>query len=115
MSDIEKIKSALNAFAEDRDWDQFHTPKNLAMALTAEVGELIEHFQWDTPAQICKYDAAKKSMIADEMADVLSYLVRLSDKLEIDLVESFWNKIEKNKEKYPVDKAKGTAKKYTEL
>lgn len=115
MNDIDKIKSALSDFAKDRDWDQFHTPKNLAMALTAEVGELIEHFQWESPAQISQYDAAKKSMIADEMADVLSYLVRLSDKLEIDLVDSFWKKIEKNKEKYPIDKAKGTAKKYTEL
>ena len=95
MNDIEKIRSALQSFANERDWDQFHTPKNLALALTAEVGELIEHFQWDTPEQIGKYDAAKKSMIADEMADVLWVLVCLANQTGVDLEDAIQKNIAK--------------------
>lgn len=116
MSELSKITDALRKFAADRDWDQFHTPKNLAMALTGEVGELVEHFQWVKDEQIPSLlkDTSKKEAISDEIADVFSYLVRLSDKLEIDIGEAFWKKIDKNNKKYPADLAKGSAKKYTE-
>ena len=115
MNDLEKIRDSLRKFASERDWDQFHTPKNLALALTAEVGELVEHFQWETAEQIAKFGPERKGEIADELADVLSYLVRLSDKMDIDLEKAFFQKIEKNSRKYPIEKAKGTAKKYTDL
>ena len=117
MDEFLKIKKALRSFAQERDWDQFHTPKNLTMALSTEVGELIEHFQWLEAEEIPELlaDDKKKEQIADEIADVLSYLVRLSDKLGIDVNDAFWRKLDKNKEKYPVDKARGSAKKYTDL
>jgi NTP pyrophosphatase (non-canonical NTP hydrolase) len=116
MSDISDIQNALREFARERDWDQFHKPKNLSLALSSEVGELIEHFQWESDAQIeeFKMDKKKISEISDEIADVLSYLFRLSDKMEIDVGNAFWEKLKKNKAKYPVDKSKGSSKKYTE-
>ena len=115
MSELEKIKLRLRQFAEERDWEQFHSPKNLSMALSAEVAEIVEHFQWLTEEQSKSLPEEKLEEVETELADTLIYLVRLADKLDIDLLAAAKSKIEVNEQKYPVDKAKGSAKKYTEL
>ena len=106
---IKEIQNKLEKFAEDRDWNQFHSPKNLVMALTSEVGELNDLFQWLTEDQSNNVD---KDEIRQEIADIFIYLLRLSDKLDIDLEEALQEKIEINANKYPVDLAKGNAIKY---
>jgi len=115
MTDLEGLRTQLRAFAAARDWDPFHSPKNLAMALSAEAGELLEVFQWLTEEQSRRLDAQARSAAADEVADVLLYLVRIADKLGIDLLAEAQRKLADNERRYPVDKARGTAKKYTEL
>jgi dCTP diphosphatase len=114
LKDINEIKIALRKFASDRDWDQFHSPKNLTMALSVEVAELMEHFQWLTEQQSAELDAKTKAAIIDEIADIQVYLVRLADKLGVDILQAVEQKMQKNEAKYPVDKVKGSAKKYTE-
>jgi len=114
-SDLSKLKHRLRDFAKARDWDQFHSPKNLSMALSAEVAEIIEHFQWLTEEQSQNLPDNKLKEVETELADTLIYLVRLADKLDIDLLKAAENKIDENEQRYPVDKAKGNAKKYTEL
>lgn len=114
MDDLERIKQRLRSFAAERDWDQFHSPKNLSMALSAEVGELLEHFQWLTESQSQNLPSDKRAEVAKELADIFVYLVRLSDKLGIELIDEANRKIELNEKKYPVEKVKGSAKKYTE-
>ncbi len=109
------LTQALRTFAQQRDWAQFHTPKNLACALSVEAAELLEHFQWLTDAQSQALTGEKKSEVAAEAADVFLYLLQLCDKLDIDLVDAAQRKLLANAEKYPVDKARGSAKKYTEL
>ena len=109
------LRDALRRFAAARDWEQFHTPKNLAMALSVEAAELLEHFQWLTPAQSARLDAKRKRAVADEIADVLLYLTRLADVLDIDAVAAARQKIRVNARKYPVRRAKGNARKYSEL
>lgn len=104
----------MREFAAKRDWDKFHSPKNLAMALAAEVGELIEHFQWLTEDESKSLAGEKLEKVEEELADILIYLVRLSDKLGIDLVDAAFRKIEINSRKYPVERVRGSAKKYTE-
>jgi dCTP diphosphatase len=115
MNELEKIKLRLRQFAEQRDWEQFHSPKNLSMALSAEVAEIVEHFQWLTEEQSKNLPKEKLEEVETELADTLIYLIRLADKLDIDLLAAAKSKIEVNEQKYPVDKAKGSAKKYTEL
>ncbi len=115
MNELDQIKVQLREFAVKRDWDQFHSPKNLSMALSAEVAEIVEHFQWLTEEQSQNLPTEKLDEVATELADTLIYLVRLSDKLGIDLFEAACNKIDVNENKYPVAKAKGNARKYTEL
>ena len=110
-----RLLEQLIAFRDERDWEQFHTPKNLAMALAAEAGELLENFQWLTEEQSRSPAAGTLAAASDEIADVLLYLVRLSDKLGIDPVAAANRKLLANAEKYPVDKARGNSKKYTEL
>ena len=112
---LNELKQRLRDFAEARDWDQFHSPKNLSMALSAEVAEIVEHFQWLTEEQSKNLPKDKLAEVETELADTLIYLIRLADKLDIDLLKAAKNKIEINEQKYPVDKAKGNAKKYTEL
>lgn len=104
----------LDRFADERDWQQFHTPKNLAMALSAEVGELLEIFQWLTPAQSQALDEKKLGEVSDELGDILIYLVRLSSVIGIDVLEAARAKLEKNKQKYPATLVKGDPRKYTE-
>lgn len=115
--DISTFQQKLAEFAKARDWEQFHNPKNLAMALSVEAGELVEIFQWLTPQQAehLKSDPKLKLAASEELCDILTYLLRLSDLLEVDLPRALENKFQKNGEKYPVEKARGSAKKYTEL
>jgi len=112
---INSIIQRIRDIAEARDWDQFHSPKNLTMALSAEVSEIIEHFQWLTEEQSENLPQNKLKEVETELADTLIYLIRLADKLDIDLLNATLNKIKINEQKYPVDKAKGNAKKYTEF
>lgn len=114
-SSIEDLKAVLRQFADDRDWDQFHSPKNLVMALTGEAGELIEHFQWLTEEQSSNLSELKKAQVADEIADIQLYLLRLADKLDLDILQECYRKINDNAVKYPIEKSKGKAQKYTEL
>lgn len=108
------LRDALRKFAAERDWDQFHSPKNLAIALSVEASELLEHFQWLTEAQSGSLAPGKREEVRDEMADVLLYLVRLADKLGVDLVDAAEKKIAKNAQKYPAAQVRGSMKKYTE-
>ncbi|MFA7399652.1 MAG: nucleotide pyrophosphohydrolase [Sideroxydans sp.] len=116
MSDgkIGQIKVQLRRFAADRDWDQFHSPKNLSMALIAEVAELVEHFQWMTEEQSKNLSPEKLAEIELELADIQIYLVRLADKMQLDLMAAVDKKLALNEKKYPADKVRGSAKKYTE-
>jgi dCTP diphosphatase len=112
---LDDLRDALRRFAAARDWEQFHTPKNLAMALSVEAAELLEQFQWLTPAQSARLDARRKRAVSEEIADVLLYLTRLADVLDIDAVAAARRKIRINAKKYPVRRAKGNARKYSEL
>ncbi len=112
---LARLQEELRQFAADRDWEEFHTPKNLAIALSVEAGELLEHFQWLTSEQSEHLSADKIEKVRLEMADVLLYLVRLADRLDVNLAASAFEKIAINAKKYPVALAKGSAKKYTEL
>ncbi|TVO69466.1 nucleotide pyrophosphohydrolase [Denitromonas ohlonensis] len=114
-SDLLALRDALRAFAEARDWGQFHTPKNLAMALIGEAAEVVEHFQWRTAEASAALPAADRAEVALELADVLLYLVRLADVLEVDLADAAQRKLAINESRYPVDKAHGRADKYTQL
>jgi len=109
---LETLAVKLAEFARERDWDQFHSPKNLAMALAGEVGELLEHFQWLTETQSRELPADVSDAVALEMADVLLYLVRLADKLGVDLAAAAERKIGLNAAKYPADAVRGSARKY---
>ncbi len=111
---LNELKQRLREFAQARDWEKYHSPKNLTMALSAEVAEITEHLQWLTEEQSQNLSTSKLAEVETELADTLIYLVRLADKLDIDLLAAAQNKIEVNEQKYPVDKVKGSAKKYTE-
>ena len=111
---LAELAQRLRQFAADRDWDQFHSPKNLAMALVAEAGELAAEFQWLTEAESRAPKPEELARIQAESADVLNYLVRLADKLGIDLIVAANEKIKDNERRYPVEQARGSAKKYTE-
>lgn len=113
--DLAHIQKRIREFRDARDWMQFHNPKNLAISVVLEASELLEHFQWKTPIESERHADAAKDQIADEIADVAVYLIELSDNLGIDLEQAILNKLDKNAAKYPEDKAKGNAKKYTEL
>ena len=109
-----ELRDKLRTFVAERDWDQFHSPKNLASALSVEAAELLEHFQWITEEQSRQLPPDKLAQVRDEMADVLVYLVRLADKLEVDLLAAVAVKMEKNALKYPADKVRGSMKKYSD-
>jgi NTP pyrophosphatase (non-canonical NTP hydrolase) len=114
---LDDLKAKLRAFAKERDWDQFHSPKNLAMALAGEAGELVEHFQWLTEEQSrgVAQDPGRLKKVSEEVADLMIYIVRLCDKLGIDLEHAIEEKIRANAAKYPVALAKGNATKYTDF
>lgn len=109
---LRDLAEQLRRFADERDWDQFHAPKNLAMALIVEAAELVEEFQWLDPEQSADPEPDRRRRIEEEMADVLIYLVRLADKLDVDLSVAVAAKIELNERKYPVDRVRGDAAKY---
>ena len=104
---MDKLTQAFREFNEERDWDQFHTPENLAKSISIEAGELLECFQWNN-----EFD---KEHLCEELADVISYCVMLADRIDVDIEEIVMDKLEKNKAKYPVEKARGISDKYTEL
>lgn len=104
---MKDVEAAVKKFTKERDWDQFHSPANLAKSIAIESGELLECFQWS--------DSFDKEKVCEELADVVNYSILLADKLGVSLEEITMKKIEKNAKKYPVEKAKGTSKKYTEL
>lgn len=112
---LQTLKDDLMEFAQERDWEQFHSPKNLAMAMSVEASEVLEHFQWLSELESKALDPEATSEIADELADVFLYLIKLSAALEVDLLTTAKNKIEKNRIKYPVSLSKGNAKKYSKL
>jgi len=114
IAPFHSLSMALQEFADERDWQQFHTPKNLVMALGIEVAELQEPFQWLTPEESRNLSAEKLAEVRLEMGDVFIYLIRLADQLQIDLLSAATEKLELNKAKYPADKVRGKAKKYTE-
>ena len=112
---LTQLRDALREFAAERDWDKFHSPKNLAAALSVEAAELLERFQWLTEDESRTLAPAEVVRVREEMADVLLYLVRLADKLDVNLTEAARDKMKLNAQKYPADKARGSAKKYSEL
>jgi len=115
MSDaLRALQQRLAAFAAARDWEQFHSPKNLAMALSVEAAELVEEFQWLTEAESKALDAERRERVRLEIADVFIYLLRLADRLDVDLLRAADDKIALNERKYPADRVRGDSRKYTE-
>jgi NTP pyrophosphatase (non-canonical NTP hydrolase) len=114
INSLADLTTAVNRFAEQRDWEQFHNPKNLSMALIVEAAELVEHFQWLTQQQSSTLDPEKHEAVAMEMADILIYLVRMAGQLDINLLEAAQKKIVLNGKKYPLEQAKGRSDKYTQ-
>ena len=114
IESLESLRDRLREFARERDWDQYHTPKNLSMALIGEAAELIEHFQWVDGEQSHLLADKTRQSVEEELADILIYLVRISDKLDVDLYQAVERKIAINERKYPADKVRGSARKYTE-
>ncbi len=113
--ELNNLKLKLREFAKERDWDQFHSPKNFSMAMIVECAELVEHFQWLTDEQSKQLPAETLEEVRLEMADIFIYLIRLSDKLDIDLINAANDKIILNEQKYPIEKSKGLATKYNKL
>jgi NTP pyrophosphatase (non-canonical NTP hydrolase) len=114
VSEFLQLRDLVRQFVEERDWDQFHTPKNLSAALTVEAAELLEHFQWLQHGSKQELGDVKLQEVKHEMADVLVYLVRLADKLDVDLVAAVEEKMVLNRAKYPADQVRGDARKYYE-
>jgi len=112
---MQALVQKIRAFARDRDWEQFHSPKNLAMALSVEVAEVVEHFQWLTQDQSNRLEPAKMEKVREEIGDVMIYLTRLADCLGIDPIQAAEEKMRINEQKYPVASSRGRAVKYTEL
>lgn len=112
LADLQKL---IRTFIDDRDWDQFHNPKDLSISLALEAAEVMEHFQWKNEKEMAEHIVKMKTEVGEELADVFYWVLLLANKLDIDLVEAFTNKMDKNVAKYPVEKAKGSHKKYTEL
>lgn len=112
---LRELASQLEQFAKEREWEQFHSPKNLASALVVEAGELLEHFQWQTEQQSRELPREKLDAVAGELADVLLYLVQLSTALRVDIIAAARDKLSLNELRYPVDRARGNSKKYDEL
>lgn len=111
---LNELKKKLENFVVERDWAQFHSPKNLAMAMIVEAAELVEHFQWNTEAESHELSAEKREQVGHELADTFVYLLRISQVLNIDLIEAANKKIALNALKYPVEKARGKNNKYTD-
>ncbi|MFC1656408.1 nucleotide pyrophosphohydrolase [Patescibacteria group bacterium] len=115
MNEIKKLTDRIVKFRDARDWKQFHNPKDLALSLVLESAEVMEHFQWKSKEEMQKYIKTSKEDIAEELADVMYWVLLMSKDLDINIHEALLDKVEKNEAKYPVHKAKGSHKKYTEL
>ena len=114
MNELEELRIRIADFARERDWEQFHSPKNLSMALIVEAGELLEHFQWVKQSESFELPKDKLKAVEEELADILVYLVRIADRLGIDLISATHRKMKSNEAKYPADMVRGSARKYTE-
>ena len=112
---MEDVIARIRKFRDERDWMQFHDPKNLAVSIMIEAAELLEHFQWKDKAEAERHVNTNKDAVAEEIADVAIYLLELADNLGIDLKKAIHAKLDRNAEKYPVEKARGVATKYTQL
>ncbi len=112
--DVVELSERLAEFARRRDWEQFHSPKNLSMALAGEAGELLEHFQWLSEEQSRRLADEKKEAVALEMADIFIYLLRLAERLDIDLVDAAWRKMAINEQRYPIERVRGDARRAEE-
>ena len=112
--DLDELTKEIDSFVEERDWAKFHSPKNISMALSVEVAEIVEHFQWLTEQQSRELDNDKKGEVSQELADAFIYLVRLADQLDIDLLAAADQKLQINEAKYPADRVRGSSKKYTQ-
>ena len=112
--DITSLQQAIRKFVDERDWDQFHNPKDLSISLALEAAEVMEHFQWKNAEEMAEHLKSNKHEVAEEIADVFYWVLLLSNKLDIDLTQAFAEKMKQNEAKYPVDKAKGNHRKYTE-
>jgi NTP pyrophosphatase (non-canonical NTP hydrolase) len=110
---LQELRTRINDFVAERDWAQFHTPKNLAMAMIVEAAELVEQFQWDTPQESQQLSSEKREAVSHELADTFVYLLRIAEVLNIDLIDAANQKIDLNAKKYPADKARGSNAKYT--
>lgn len=111
---LDDLRARINAFVTERDWAQFHSPKNLAMAMIVEAGEVVEHFQWMTEPESRHLDAQTKEQVGQELSDTFVYLLRIAEVCGIDLIEAANKKIDLNAQKYPVEKCKGSNAKYTQ-
>jgi len=111
---LKELRSRLQTFVDERDWQQFHSPKNLAMAMIVEAAELVEHFQWMTEQESRELTPEKKELVSQEIADTFVYLLRIAEVLEIDIIDAANRKLELNAKKYPAEKARGSNAKYTE-
>lgn len=114
IKDLAQLRDRMRAFVAERDWEQFHSPKNLSMALSVEAAELVEIFQWLTEAESAVLDSARRARVEAELADILVYLVRIADRLDVDLLQAASRKMEENARKYPVERVRGQARKYDE-
>lgn len=114
MDSLDELRRELAQFAAERDWDQFHSPKNLAMALIAECAELVEHFQWLSEDESRALPPERRGPVTEELADILIYLIRTADKLDVDLIEAARAKIRRNHERYPAEKVRGSARRASE-
>ena len=115
MGEVKAMTEKIKKFRDDRDWMQFHDPKNMAVSIILEASELLEHFQWKTIKEVEEYTKKNREEIQDEIADIALYLFELSDNMGIDLINAMEKKLAKNEQKYPVEKAKGKHTKYTNL
>lgn len=115
MNGIKTIIEKIRQFRDDRDWMQFHDPKNMAISIMLEASELLEHFQWKTQKEVESYINDHKAEVRDEIADIAMYLFELADNLGVDLIDAMESKLKKNEQKYPIEKAKGKHTKYTNL
>lgn len=114
ISEIQQLTLSIREFVDERDWEQFHSPKNLAMAISVEVAELVEIFQWMTELQSQNLNQKQKQAVEEEVADVMTYLIRLSDRLDIDLVRAVERKLVISRKKYPAELVRGRSQKYSE-
>jgi dCTP diphosphatase len=112
---ISELQAMIRQFVADRDWDQFHNPKDLSISLALEAAEVLEHFQWKSDKEMAEHSIKHKDDVGEELADVFYWILLLSNKLDINITEAFEKKIVKNAAKYPVEKAKGSHKKYNQL